>query len=65
MPWPLLATFLRYTLIALAGHLATRGYFDAALVDSIVAAGMALAAIAWFLVTRQRPEREPDRPGGR
>jgi len=67
MTWPLLATFVRYALLALAGHLATRGYFDATLVDAIVSAGVALAAILWYLATGRRPEppSAADHPAGR
>ena len=67
MTYPLLATFVRYSLLALAGHLATRGYFDETLVDAIVSAGVALSAIVWYLVTSQRPEPSSgaDQPGGR
>ena len=58
MKYALIATFVRYALLALAGHLATIGYFDSGLVDTIASAGVALSAIVWFLVTK-RPAQKP------
>ena len=59
--YPLLATFIRYALLALAGHMATMGYFDASLVDAIASAGVAGLAIIWFMVTKKKPDA-PDDP---
>lgn len=58
--YPLLATFIRYVLIAISGHLAAKGYFDASLSEAIAGAGVAAFAIVWFLVTREKPPQNDD-----
>lgn len=54
----LLQTFVRYSLLALAGHLATKGYIDEGVADYLVSAGVALSAIVWYLVTK-KPAQKP------
>lgn len=58
----LLQTFVRYLLLALAGHLATRGYIDEGMADYLVSAGVAGTAIIWFMWTKKR-KAEPPLPG--
>jgi hypothetical protein len=66
MPYDLLATFIRYALLALAGHLASRGYIGEDVADYAVSAGVALSAIVWFLATKKKPDepRDPDYSAG-
>lgn len=58
-----IATAVRYLLLFVAGHLATKGYLDASLVDTAASAGVALSAVVWYAVTKKSPKRsdyDPD-----
>jgi hypothetical protein len=57
----LLQTFLRYSFLFIFGHLATRGYYDASLVEPLVGAGIGLFAIVWFLITKQKKTDDVDK----
>lgn len=61
--YDLLATLVRYGLMILAGHLATKGYFDAGLVDYIASFGVAALAFGWFLWTKKKPVPDDDFTG--
>lgn len=56
--YPLLATFIRYSLIALASFLASKGFFDSSVIEPLAGAGVALFAVTWFLITREKPPHD-------
>lgn len=66
MSFDLISTFVRYALLALAGHLASRGYIGEDVADYAVSAGVALSAIIWFLWTKKKPggPSDPDYSAG-
>lgn len=60
MPFDLLATAIRYAMMMLAGHLVTRGYLDASMVEPLIGFVVALSAIVWFWLAKWRPSRFQD-----
>lgn len=57
MPFDLLATAIRYAMMIYAGHLVTKGYIDASMVEPLIGFVVALSAIAWFWLGKWRPQR--------
>lgn len=53
-PTTIATPLVRYTLIALAGGLISKGYIDHAQIDAIAGAVVALATTAWMVMVKRK-----------